>query len=85
MILEITPRVSPALPGYESKIFDTPTVFRVAHALGPAGTRIACQPRGRINSTPGAGVGRSARRKKRPPDQGHAESPLHLKSPEYKD
>jgi hypothetical protein len=85
MILEITSWVSPALASCESKIFDTPRVFRVAHALSPAGTRIARQPRGRINSTPGAGVGRSARRGKSPPDQGHAESPLHLKFPEHKD
>jgi hypothetical protein len=85
MILEITPWVSPAFPGNEPKIFDTPRVFRVAHALSPAGTRIARQPRGRINSTPGAGVRRSARRGKSPPDQGYAESPLHLKSPEHKD
>ena len=85
MILEITSRVSPALPDYESEIFGTPRISRVAHALGPAGTRIACQPPGRINSTLGAGVGRSVRRGKSPPDQGHPDSPLRLKFPEQKD
>ena len=85
MILEITPWVSPALPDSESEIFGTPSVSRVDHAPSPAGIRIARQPRGRINSTPGAGVGRSARRGKSPPDQGHADSPLRLKPPEHKD
>ena len=85
MILEITPWVSPALPDYESEIFGTPRISRVAHALGPAGTRIARRPRGPINSTPGAAVGRSARWAKSPPDQGHPESRLHLKSPRHKD